>query len=135
MTKSPPSSQPKNSTIPIPEELINLVERFRFHLDEYKSGHYNETQLRLDYIDPLFKILGWDVHNTHGYAEKYRDVIHEDAVKIGGTTKAPDYSFRIGGQRKKTKTDHFMRRLSYSSSQCKFRALCAYDCDNRIDVS
>lgn len=28
------------------------------------------------------------------------DVIHEDAVKVSGVTKAPDYSFRIGGQRK-----------------------------------
>jgi hypothetical protein len=30
----------------------------------------------------------------------YRDVIHEDALKIGEATKAPDYSFRIGGTRK-----------------------------------
>ncbi|HYR06034.1 MAG TPA: N-6 DNA methylase, partial [Gallionella sp.] len=35
-----------------------------------------------------------------GYAEAYRDVIHEDAIKIGNSTKAPDYSFRVGGQRK-----------------------------------
>jgi len=30
----------------------------------------------------------------------YRDVIFEDSLKVGGATKAPDYSFRIGGQRK-----------------------------------
>ena len=35
-----------------------------------------------------------------GNAETYKDVIHEDAVKVSGVTKAPDYSFRIGGQRK-----------------------------------
>ncbi|GAI74449.1 unnamed protein product, partial [marine sediment metagenome] len=29
-----------------------------------------------------------------------KDVFHEDAVKVGGSTKAPDYSFRIGGTRK-----------------------------------
>ena len=29
-----------------------------------------------------------------------KDVIHEDAIKIGGATKAPDYCFRIGGTRK-----------------------------------
>src|SRR5262249_40035013 len=30
----------------------------------------------------------------------YKDVVHEDAIKIGRATKAPDYSFRIGGTRK-----------------------------------
>lgn len=49
---------------------------------------------------PFFRELGWDVDNTAGYAEAYRDVIHEDQVKIGGAVKAPDYGFRIGGQRK-----------------------------------
>src|SRR5439155_12032260 len=38
--------------------------------------------------------------NVSGYAEAYKDVIHEDAIKIGGATKAPDYCFRIGGTRK-----------------------------------
>ena len=33
-------------------------------------------------------------------AEAYKDVIHEDSLKIGGATKSPDYSFRIGGVRK-----------------------------------
>src|SRR3989304_7772548 len=32
--------------------------------------------------------------------DAYKDVIHEDAIKIGGYTKAPDYCFRIGGTRK-----------------------------------
>ena len=38
--------------------------------------------------------------NKAGYAEQYKDVVHEDAIKIGVSSKAPDYSFRIGGQRK-----------------------------------
>jgi 4-aminobutyrate aminotransferase len=29
-----------------------------------------------------------------------KDVIHEDAIKVAGATKAPDYCFRIGGVRK-----------------------------------
>jgi hypothetical protein len=32
--------------------------------------------------------------------ESYKEVIHEDKIKIGGSTKAPDYSFRIPGQNK-----------------------------------
>ena len=48
----------------------------------------------------MFKALGWDVDNEQGYAEAYKDVVHEDAIQIGGATKAPDYCFRIGGTRK-----------------------------------
>ena len=83
-----------------PKEIIKLVERFEDNIDAYKSGRYNETQVRLEFINPFFKALGWDVDNVQGWAEAYKDVIHEDAIKIGGTTKAPDYCFRIGGTRK-----------------------------------
>lgn len=83
-----------------PKEIVDLVERFDNNLASYKSGHYNETQVRREFVDPFFKALGWDVDNEQGFAEAYKDVIHEDAVKVGTTTKAPDYSFRIGGQRK-----------------------------------
>ena len=86
--------------MPAPESVSQLIERFREHLDAYKSGSYNETQLRREFLDPFFVALGWDVFNTKGYAGDYKDVVHEAAIKIGGTTKAPDYSFRIGGQRK-----------------------------------
>ncbi|OGT03376.1 MAG: restriction endonuclease subunit R [Gallionellales bacterium RIFCSPLOWO2_12_FULL_59_22] len=83
-----------------PQTVLTLVENFERNLDAYRSGKYNETQVRRDFIDPLFKALGWDMDNSAGYAEAYRDVIHEDAIKIGNSTKAPDYSFRVGGQRK-----------------------------------
>ena len=86
--------------MPAPREIIDLVARFEQQLDAYKSGGYNESQLRLEFLDPFFKALGWDVANTEGYAEQYKDVISEDAIRIGGATKAPDYSFRIGGSRK-----------------------------------
>jgi len=83
-----------------PNKVLELVERFDYNLSSYRSGKYNETQVRREFIDPLFKVLGWDIDNEQGYAEAYKDVIHEDAIKIGGQTKAPDYSFRIGGTRK-----------------------------------
>jgi type I restriction-modification system DNA methylase subunit len=86
--------------MPAPQEVIKLIENFERNLDAYRSGKYNETQVRRDFIDPFFKALGWDMDNSTGYAEAYRDVIHEDAIKIGNSIKAPDYSFRIGGQRK-----------------------------------
>ncbi len=86
--------------MPAPQTILDLVSRFGDHIQTYKSGSYNETQLRRDFLDPFFKALGWDVDNEHGYDERYRDVIHEDQVKVGGAVKAPDYGFRIGGHRK-----------------------------------
>ena len=83
-----------------PRIIVDLVERFDRNRDAYRAGHYNETQLRREFIDPFFKALGWDIDNEQGNAENYKDVIHEDAIKIGSATKAPDYCFRIGGMRK-----------------------------------
>ncbi|MBK8352667.1 MAG: hypothetical protein IPL21_13650 [Saprospirales bacterium] len=79
------------------EKVKQLVQRFNEQLPAYKKSDYNETQTRRDFIDPLFKALGWDIDNEQGFAESYREVIHEDKVKVGKATKAPDYSFRLGG--------------------------------------
>jgi type I restriction-modification system DNA methylase subunit/predicted type IV restriction endonuclease len=80
--------------------ISELVARFTDQYDSYKKADYNETLTRRDFIDPFFKALGWDIDNSQGYAESYREVIHEDRVKVSGATKAPDYAFRlVGGKR------------------------------------
>ncbi len=80
--------------------ITELVERFEEQKLSYKKAEYNEALARRDFIDPFFKSLGWDIDNSQGYAEAYREVIHEDRVKVGSATKAPDYSFRLpGGKR------------------------------------
>jgi len=79
------------------QKIKSLVERFNEQIKSYKKADYNETQTRRDFIDPFWKALGWDVDNENGYAESYREVILEDRVKVGGATKAPDYSFRLAG--------------------------------------
>lgn len=85
-----------------PDIIHRLVATFATYRDDYRAGKYNETQLRREFLDPFWKALGWDVDNESGYAEAYKDVIHEDAIKVSGeaATKAPDYCFRIGGTRK-----------------------------------
>ena len=84
-----------------PQAVLDLVARFSRHLTEYHAPHYNEARPRADFIDPLFTELGWDIANKLGYAELYRDVIHGESLKTpGATTKAPDYTFRVGGERK-----------------------------------
>jgi len=74
----------------VPAEIHELTERFERNKDAYRSPQYNETQLRREFLDPFFKALGWDIDNEQGYAEAYKDVIHEDAIKVGEATKAPD---------------------------------------------
>ena len=65
------------------KKIAELVERFGEQIDSYKNSDYNETLTRRDFIDPFFKALGWDTDNEQGYAESYREVIHEDKVKVG----------------------------------------------------
>jgi type I restriction-modification system DNA methylase subunit len=83
-----------------PQQVLELIQRFDRNREAYHSPHYNETQLRREFLDPFFKALGWDIDNEQGYAEAYKDVVHEDTIKVGEGTKAPDYCFRIGGTRK-----------------------------------
>jgi len=80
-----------------PEQVRRLVDQFAEHHDAYHAAGYNETQVRREFVDPLFEALGWDVFNRKGYAEAHKEVIHEDAIRVGGRTKAPDYCFRAGG--------------------------------------
>ncbi|MCL2440106.1 MAG: type I restriction enzyme HsdR N-terminal domain-containing protein, partial [Treponema sp.] len=82
------------------DQLRTLVSRFSANIDQYKNSIYDEANTRADFIDEFFTLLDWDVTNKKGGSETYRDVVREDKVKIDGSQKAPDYSFRIGGVRK-----------------------------------
>ncbi len=137
-----------------PKEITQLVKRFDDNVEAYFSLAYNETQARIEFIDPMFKCLGWDIDNTQGFAEAYKDVVHEDAIKIGGVTKAPDYCFRVGGTRKffleaKRPAVHLksepepayqLRRYAWSaglplSILTNFAELAVYDCRGRPSLS
>lgn len=138
----------------VPNIVLDLVERFERNLPAYRSGSYNETQLRREFLDPFFEALGCDVFNKKGYAEAYKDVIHEDAIRVGGATKALDYCFRIGGTRmffveaKKPSVNikddispaFQLRRYAWSaklplSILTDFEELAVYDCRNKPDKS
>jgi hypothetical protein len=83
-----------------PKLVLDLVEVFQRNREKYRSAEYNEEQCRLEFINPFCEALGWDVTNRRGYALDYRDVIHEPSVRVAGETKAPDYSFGFGRDRK-----------------------------------
>lgn len=82
-----------------PEIIKELVERFDENKHIYKSSSYDEENTKIEFINPFFEALGWDVQNKSGASARFKDVVFEDTIHIGGKAKAPDYSFRIGGQR------------------------------------
>jgi len=138
----------KGNRMTPPAIVGQLVERFDDHREAYRSGQYNEAQLREEFLNPFFEALGWDVYNKQGYAEAYKEVIHEAAIKVGGRTMAPDYCFRAGGgvpsffvEAKKPSVDireavspaYQLRRYAWSaklpvSILTDFDELAVYDC-------
>ena len=80
-----------------PAAIKELVGTFARNRESYHSDAFNEAQLRHQFLNPFFASLGWDVENRQGYAEAYKDVVLEESIKVGGATRAPDYSFRIWG--------------------------------------
>jgi len=138
----------------IPDAINKLVENFERNIDSFKGAGYNETQLRREFIDPFFEALGWDIQNKSQTAAAYKDVIHEDSIKIGTSTKAPDYCFRIGPTRKffleakkpavDIKSDvspaYQLRRYAWSaklplSILTDFEEFAVYDCQIRPNVN
>lgn len=83
--------------MPAPPELQALIERFSRNYKQYSLQDYKEAELRVEFIDPLFEMLGWDVANKKGYDEYHKEVVYEPSLETEGGTKAPDYAFRTGG--------------------------------------
>lgn len=77
-------------------KIESLIDRFNRNLKYYKnnSNAYNEHSCRIEYIDPLLKILGWDVANEKGLSPQYREVIAEN---YSNETDRPDYSLTLKG--------------------------------------
>jgi len=53
-----------------PDRIRELVELFQANRAAYRSASYNETQVRVEFVDPFFEALGWDIHNKSGYAHQ-----------------------------------------------------------------
>lgn len=57
-----------------PDSVKRLVETFDRNLASYHTPACSETQLRRDYLDPFFDVLGWDVANWSRSAVQPRTV-------------------------------------------------------------
>lgn len=76
-------------------ELAKLVQRFDRQHPVFTSPDYNEATLRADFLDPLFRALGWDVGNTRGLIHTEREVDIEVRTTTSGRQTRADYVFRI----------------------------------------
>ena len=83
-------------------DIHRLVQKYETDRDFYLTDRYNETQLRNDFLDTLFELLGWDIKNKAGRPTNEREVILEEPLKAGAdeNTKKPDYTFRLFAERK-----------------------------------
>jgi hypothetical protein len=82
--------------------MKNLVARYQQHRDEYigRQSLYSETDVREDFINPFFELLGWDVRNKRNLSRQYREVLRETRVAVDEQSKRPDYEFKLGTERK-----------------------------------
>ena len=76
------------------EKIRELVSRFEEQLPTLKNAKYKEHNLRMEYLNPFWEALGWDIHNTKGQTQSYKEVEQEDTLKIENLRGAPDYCFR-----------------------------------------
>ena len=81
------------------EIIADLVARFNSNKEFYTTSKlYKEEEAKVEFINPMMEALGWDVHNKQGLGPNFKEVVFEESLAVGKETKAPDYSFRLGGQ-------------------------------------
>jgi len=83
-----------------PQEIALLVDRFSRRIREYRGSLYNETELRNEFVNPFFAALGWDMDNRQGLSSDLKEVKVEESIRVEESIKNPDYSFRLGRNRK-----------------------------------
>lgn len=64
------------------QRTVERVQQYAAHLAEYRRQSYNETEVRIDFVNPLFKSLGWDVDNEAGLPQHLREVLLYDGLKL-----------------------------------------------------
>lgn len=81
------------------EKIAELVARFDSNKKFYTTSKlYKEEETKVEFINPMMEALGWDIHNKQGLGPNFKEVVFEESLAVGKETKAPDYSFRLGGQ-------------------------------------
>ncbi len=79
------------------QDVQSLVRKFEQDKNHYLQKGYPEAQVRIDFLNPFFDALGWDIENKAHKPPHERDVIVELSPE---TSLRPDYNFRINGSTK-----------------------------------
>ena len=79
-----------------------IVARFVSDQARYCSNAsgYTETEARVEFIDPFFACLDWDMSNHLGLPNSMKDVVREESQPTETSAKRPDYTFRVAAIRK-----------------------------------
>lgn len=83
------------------QELRQLIDKFEAGSAHYlgpRSG-YQEMDARSEFIDPLLRLLGWDVENQQALSPEHREVAREQNQRDDhGNDQRPDYTVKANGQ-------------------------------------
>lgn len=60
--------------------IQTLVHGFAKNIKDLKAADYKESRLRLQYLDPFWTLLGWDVSNAEQRAPQDVDVLVEPSM-------------------------------------------------------
>jgi len=63
-----------------PDAVKRLVDRFDQDRKVFLSGDYKEEQLRAEFLNPFFSVLGWDSDNKPGRSDTANGHCREEAV-------------------------------------------------------
>lgn len=84
----------------IPDFLRERITNFAEREQELRRDEYKEASTRIEFVDQLVLALGWDVNNSSGLPERFKEVVIEPAQDVDGHQRAPDYAIRFEGERK-----------------------------------
>ena len=86
--------------VALTEQVAEIVKTYSDNYLQFQRATYNETQVRVDFVNRFFKLLGWDINNERGLPQHLREVTHEATVLVEEDgvhrSKKPDYSFKVG---------------------------------------
>jgi type I restriction-modification system DNA methylase subunit len=81
--------------------IKSLVQGFAEHIRLLKAPNYKESSVRLQYVDPFWKLLSWDVANERQLPPQEVEVVVEPSMDSaedeGFRSREPDYLFRVNG--------------------------------------
>jgi hypothetical protein len=88
-------TNPNNTFEQAHARIRELIDRFEAHAAAYMRSTYQEAEARKDFIDPMFKALGWDVDHERQHNPYEQEIKVERGVTVAKAQKRADYAFYL----------------------------------------